>query len=75
MDSVLPSRSSNWTIHRSVDPFIGGKPPNPSLVKREREIPADVQGCCCGATGGPPDDALPICPFPDPVPLDPLPAP
>jgi hypothetical protein len=33
----------------SVDPFIGGGPPNPSLVKREREIPADVQGCCCGA--------------------------
>ena len=33
----------------SVDPFIGGNPPNPSLVKREREIPPDVQGCCCGA--------------------------
>ena len=32
----------------SVDPFIGGKKA-PSIVKREREIPADVQGCCCGA--------------------------
>jgi hypothetical protein len=33
----------------SVDPFIGGGPPSPSLVKPEREIPPDVQGCCCGA--------------------------
>ena len=32
----------------SVDPFIGGEKA-PSIVKREREIPADVQGCCCGA--------------------------
>ena len=48
----------------SVDPFIGGGPPNPSLVKREREIPADVQGCCCGSTRVPNDD-----PFPGPVPL------
>ena len=48
----------------SVDPFIGGKPPSPSLIKREREIPADVQGCCCGSTRVPDDD-----PFPGPVPL------
>ena len=48
----------------SVDPFIGGKPPSPSLVKRERAIPADVQGCCCGSTRVPDDD-----PFPGPVPL------
>ena len=47
----------------SVDPFIGGKK-TPSIVKREREIPADVQGCCCGSTRVPDDD-----PFPGPVPL------
>ena len=47
----------------SVDPFIGGKKA-PSIVKREREIPADVQGCCCGSTRVPDDD-----PFPGPVPL------
>ena len=47
----------------SVDPFIGGKPPSPSLVKREREIPPDVQGCCCGSVFSNAD------PFPGPVPL------
>ena len=47
----------------SVDPFIGGKPPSPSLVKREREIPADVQGCCCGSVFSDND------PFPGPVQL------
>ena len=36
----------------SVDPFIGGKKA-PSIVKPEREIPADVQGCCCGAATSP----------------------
>ena len=47
----------------SVDPFIGGKPPSPSLIKREREIPADVQGCCCGSVFSNND------PFPGPVQL------
>ena len=36
----------------SVDPFIGGEKA-PSIVKPERAIPADVQGCCCGAATSP----------------------
>jgi len=46
----------------SVDPFIGGEKA-PSIVKREREIPADVQGCCCGSVFSDND------PFPGPVQL------
>ncbi len=46
----------------SVDPFIGGKKA-PSIVKRERAIPADVQGCCCGSVFSNED------PFPGPVQL------
>ena len=45
----------------SVDPFIGGKKA-PSIVKPEREIPADVQGCCCGASPV-------VIPLPDPFPV------
>ena len=40
----------------SVDPFVA-----PPRVVQEREIPADVQGCCCGA--------IVAIPLPDPFPV------
>ena len=46
----------------SVDPFVA-----PPRVVQEREIPADVRGCCCGATGAPDDE--PIIPVPVPLPF------
>ena len=48
-ECALRKKASAVWQAASVDPFIGGKPPSPSLVKPEREIPPDVQGCCCGA--------------------------
>ena len=46
----------------SVNPFVA-----PPRVVQEREIPADVRGCCCGATGAPDDE--PIIPVPVPLPF------
>ena len=45
-----------------VNPFVA-----PPRVVQEREIPADVRGCCCGATGAPDDE--PIIPVPVPLPF------
>ena len=42
----------------SVDPYVA-----PARVVQEREIPADVQGCCCGSVFSDND------PFPGPVQL------
>jgi hypothetical protein len=52
------TRSAVWQ-GASVDPFVA-----PPRVVPEREIPADVQGCCCGAS--PAAIELPV-----PIPLDP----
>ena len=46
----------------SVNPFVA-----PPRVVQERAIPADVRGCCCGATGAPDDE--PIIPVPVPLPF------
>ncbi len=49
------TRSAVWQ-GASVDPFVA-----PPRVVQEREIPADVQGCCCGA--------IVAIPLPDPFPV------
>ena len=41
--SATKSTSTSWQ-GASVDPYVA-----PARVVQEREIPADVQGCCCGA--------------------------
>ena len=41
--SATKSTSTSWQ-GASVDPYVA-----PARVVQEREIPPDVQGCCCGA--------------------------
>ena len=60
---ALKKKAPSVWQEASVDTFIGGER-FPSIVKPEREIPPDVQGCCCGSTLVPNDD-----PLPGPVPL------